>query len=139
LADLVSKSWLECCADRYSLLLPVSRWSASQLGAEAADLRSRHLAYMHRLAKSRVIAIGGRRNVGDAQRRDALTELDEQKLDFWSALTHAGTVPDAAREISLVLALWPYWSIRGLFVEARHYIAHALSRPITDGPEIATL
>jgi non-specific serine/threonine protein kinase len=110
---------------RYRMLETVRQFAAPRLdaAAETATMRDRHLAVGLALAEA-----SERRLMGPEEAR-TLATLDAERDNLMAALAWSATRPeDALRGLRLALALWRYWSTRGLYDQGRRAIEDALRR-----------
>ena len=114
LSDLVDRSLVTFDGDRYRLLQTIHDFASARLldAGEEHAVRERHADHFVRMAEEAAADI-------EATARPetlAAVEGDHENLRAalqWSMDTHAGE-----RALRLVVALTPYWSIRGRYYEA---------------------
>jgi DNA-binding CsgD family transcriptional regulator len=108
---------------RFGMLETIREFALEQLVAsgEAADLRSRHLAYYLEMAEQAD-------RVPFSPTKEAENRLLEQELpNIRGALEWAGELPDARQLMRLVVALWWFWEGRLSIVEICGWAERAIA------------
>lgn len=125
LAGLVDKSLVRRAeGGRYELHELLRQYAEEQLAAagETDQLRQRHLEYFLALAEEAEPALAGPGQLPWLVRLEA--EHDNVRVAFGWGLAQA----DATPALRLAGALWPFWSLRGHWREARRWLDAALNR-----------
>jgi non-specific serine/threonine protein kinase len=109
---------------RYWQLETIRRYSATRLCeyGEEASLRDRHLSYYLAVAEE-----AGRNPVSVHDRR-LLDRLDAERRNFQAAVEWSQKRGQHELMMQLVVALAPYWRVRGHYAESHEWLQRGLAR-----------
>jgi non-specific serine/threonine protein kinase len=106
-------------------------WEHLAAGAEAEEVRQRHVAYYLELSEQTNAGLGPDKVRGPAR-------LDAEHENLRQALDWCLTGPSAAEDgLRLAVALWRFWLPHGFLSEGRAWLERALAANVEDGPAAA--
>jgi len=127
LANLLDKSLVRRINSaeeaRFSMLEPIRHFAVEQR-AKLPGLQSladRHLEYFAALAETIETHLVG------AEQPLWMLRVESEQGNFRTALKHALTSRRADRGLHLVVGIWKFWHLRGLYAEARLWLSRLLA------------
>ncbi len=127
LENLLDKSLIQRAEDngevRFSMLEPIRRFAAEQSSesAQMTEVSDRHLSYFAALAETIEPHLVG------AEQPVWMTRVQTEAGNFRAALNYALQSRQIADGLRLVMGVWKFWHLRGLYTECRQWLQALLA------------